>query len=410
MAAKFKEGDNAGGFIVEKHITSGNYAISYLARDAAGTKVFLKQYKKPSSTSGWLDGFISYQTTLHDRISADPLLNSFCVPMLEVFPTHRGLCQTFQFIEGGFDLQSCIERKSEFDWATRLIFAKVMLAALDRLHKASIVHTDLKPPNLMILPDPSIKMGYKLRLIDMDFSVLTDRKAPWDGFEGYVSSPGYSSPEHIRGEIPVTASDVFTCGIILSELLGDGHPLRELDATETDLAISRCKGFRPARLERDVPGGLPKAEIEAEIQRCFSSAPDDRPTCADLLAAFTSATKAPVPKAPPASKPTAPDASNSLVLENGSGANIAINITSELGRRNFASWGEDSKYLSSPQFRIIAGKPGVWRVSHCPEATNATLLNGKELSASMDLKNGMVLSVGNPAKGIDKFPITVRIP
>jgi eukaryotic-like serine/threonine-protein kinase len=55
-------------------------------------------------------------------------------------------------------------------------------------------------------------MKYRLKIIDMDFSFFTDKKAPWDGHEGYFGTPGYMSPEHMTRQVPGPASDVFTLG------------------------------------------------------------------------------------------------------------------------------------------------------------------------------------------------------
>ena len=74
-------------------------------------------------------------------------------------------------------------------------------------------------PNVYLIRDPSLGAGYQLKLIDMDFSVLADHRAPWHGYQGYVGSDNYRSPEHLtRGAMPGLASDVFTCGLILYEL------------------------------------------------------------------------------------------------------------------------------------------------------------------------------------------------
>jgi serine/threonine protein kinase len=81
------------------------------------------------------------------------------------------------------------------------------------LHESKIVHADLKPANAYLIEDATIGSGYQLKLIDMDFSLLADRRAPWHGFQGYVGTDNYRSPEHLtRGAVPGLASDVFTCG------------------------------------------------------------------------------------------------------------------------------------------------------------------------------------------------------
>jgi serine/threonine protein kinase len=99
-----------------------------------------------------------------------------------------------------------------------------MMMGMAALHAQRIVHTDLKPDNLMLIPNPHKAGSFYLKLIDLDWSIFSDRKAPWDGEEGYVGTPGYMSPEHIAQKVPKEHSDVFTCALMLGELLGQGHP------------------------------------------------------------------------------------------------------------------------------------------------------------------------------------------
>ena len=56
------------------------------------------------------------------------------------------------------------------------------------------MHADLKPANAYLIEDPTIGSGYQLKLIDMDFSLLADRRAPWHGYQGYVGTDNYRSP------------------------------------------------------------------------------------------------------------------------------------------------------------------------------------------------------------------------
>ena len=72
------------------------------------------------------------------------------------------------------------------------------MAGIAALHEAKIVHADLKPANAYLIQDPTIAAGYQLKLIDMDFSLLADRRAPWHGHQGYVGTDNYRSPEHMR--------------------------------------------------------------------------------------------------------------------------------------------------------------------------------------------------------------------
>jgi hypothetical protein len=63
-------------------------------------------------------------------------------------------------------------------------FANVNVAGIQALHQSNIAHAYLKPANVYLIRDPTIKAGYQLKLIDMDFSLLTDHRAPWHGHQG----------------------------------------------------------------------------------------------------------------------------------------------------------------------------------------------------------------------------------
>ena len=87
-------------------------------------------------------------------------------------------------------------RRPDFD--QRVILAKRLMGGMTALHAAKIVHADLKPENLLLIEDPSIRSGYKLKLIDMDYSVLSDKTAPWDDDPNteYVGTPNYFPPSN----------------------------------------------------------------------------------------------------------------------------------------------------------------------------------------------------------------------
>ena len=117
------------------------------------------------------------------------------------------------------------------------------------------MHADLKPANAYLIEDPTIGSGYQLKLIDMDFSLLADRRAPWHGYQGYVGTDNYRSPEHLtRGAVPGLASDVFTCGLMLYELLAGEHPYWRDDQAEYARARAglrgQAAGARSARCRR----------------------------------------------------------------------------------------------------------------------------------------------------------------
>src|SRR5215207_4401261 len=142
----------------------------------------------------------------------------------------------------------------------------------------------------------------------MDFSVLADQRAPWHGHQGYVGSDNYRSPEHLtRRAMPGLASDVFTCGLILHELLAGVHPYWRDDQAEY-AALVRAYAAKPPLLLGVMPEPATNAEVAAALHRSLSPNAADRPTAAELRAVLSGRgpKREGVPDAPAAAAPAVP--------------------------------------------------------------------------------------------------------
>jgi serine/threonine protein kinase len=104
------------------------------------------------------------------------------------------------------------------------VLGRQIAAGLAAAHAAGVVHGDLKPANLMVTPNGTIKImdfGLARRVADAD---LRDNTIEWTSSSSHLSgTPGYMAPEQIRGEPASTASDVFVLGLIFYEML-TGRP------------------------------------------------------------------------------------------------------------------------------------------------------------------------------------------
>ena len=302
MAKKLKVGDTIRGYRVTKVFGPGAMAISYAGEAPDGAKIFLKQYKSPAPTVIWYAPFVDYQQEVASRVRNGKAAH-YAVRLVDAFEERWGgpcYFQAYEFVERGGDLQQILDEEHELHrrtgiapirdpavWARHVTWAKVLLAGVAALHESKIVHADLKPPNAYLIQDPSIGSGYQLKLIDMDFSLLADRRAPWHGYQGYVGSDNYRSPEHItRGGVPGTASDVFTCGLMLHELLVGVHPYWR-DDQATYAALVREYAAKPPRLAGQMPAPADNAQVSAALHRCLSPDAADRPTAAELRAALS---------------------------------------------------------------------------------------------------------------------------
>lgn len=424
MAKKLKVGDSIRGYRITKVFGPGMMAISYAAQAPSGAKVFFKQYKSPAPTVVWYKDFVAYQKELSARIVRGKADN-FAVAQLDAFEEKwGGTCyfSVYQFVENGADLQQVLDeereqhrltRKAPTDdpavWARHVTWAKVLVAGVAALHDVKIVHADLKPANAYLIKDSSIAAEYQLKLIDTDFSILADRRPPWQGYQGHVGTDNYRSPEHLaKGSVPGLASDVFTCGLILYELLRGRHPYWSDDQADYAKLAAGHKAAPPALLGV-MPWPASNAEVSAALHRCLSPDPAARPTAAQLRAILSGRDRKPVAApAPAAAAPRAPLTSNAAELRTEAGKALRVGVRTGLGKALMRQFGADAEFWDDRQCVIERGATGQWMLTPAGKTTNQTLVNGRALTAPRVLSPGDVIAVGNEAKGVAKLPLTVH--
>jgi serine/threonine protein kinase len=392
MARILQPGERVRGYEVLETIHRGEFAVSYRAR-ATGRAIFLKQYKMPSVRTRWYRAHIDQQAEIKRRIDSTDLRRYAC-QAVEFFEERDTYYQAFEFIDKGQDLERILEGAARgtqrLTWAQRLVFAKVMMAGIKVLHAQGIVHTDLKPKNLILIPTEA-SAGYALRLIDMDFSVLVDRQPAWrsDPEFAAVGTPGYRSPEHLRGIPPVAASDVYTCGLILYRLLADTHPYPDEDQKR----VLKHSASAPVLLGTMKPPA-DATQLAQCLRQALSPDPKARPTAEEVHSTLLGGN---VPVAKP----------NSVRLV-GSAGQREIRLTTMLGRAVVRGLTEDAQFWDTEQCRLVKDGDG-WFVEPCPKAVNETLLNGRAVAGKTPVKDGDVIAVGRQAKKVIKGAVRLAL-
>ncbi len=423
MAKKLKVGDSIRGYRITKVFGPGMMAISYAAQAPSGEKVFFKQYKSPAPTVVWYPAFVAYQKTLSARVRSGKA-GCFAVRQVDAFEERWGgpcYFQAYEFVENGADLQQMLDREREQHrltktppmrepkvWERHTTWAKVLTAAIAALHDAKVVHSDLKPANAYLIEDATIGAGYQLKLIDMDFSLMPDQRAPWHGFQGYVGSDNYRSPEHLtRGAVPGPPSDVFTCGLMLYELLAGEHPYWRDDQVDY-ASLVKAYAAKPPALIGLMPSPALNAEVSRALHRCLSPDPAARPTAAELRAVLSGrgATAAAAPTSPRIQ--AEPIVSDGVELLGPDGRSVQIRVRTELGKAMVRQFGPDGEFWDNRQCVLERHAGRQWVVSPIAGTTNETLINGKTLTEPRVLQNGDVIAVGRQAKGVIKLPLTAR--
>lgn len=431
-----------GNYLIKRIITEGNMAWALEAEnlDQENRKVFLKYYKSPTPTVSWYRDYLRYVSEINRRLE-ESSAHQYCVLCRDLFTAnprpglnpHEYMFQAFDFIESGKDLRVWLDSGIN-DWNIRVDVAKIFLVAMKKIHEAGVVHCDLKPENVQLLETTS-SMGLIPRMIDMDRSILQDVEAPWvqgEHKEGYVGTPGYFSPEHLRGETPVCASDVFTIGIILCEILCGCHPFAaQLDDRENyKAAVLEGGCYGDICMLSATLGGSAEhaAQFTALIERCLSPVAESRPTVAELHAALLDMADEPAdspvaevpvpveeipaaegPETAPEPKPEANPArvASTLVLK-GNNGEFRTKIGMDLGSKSLPIATIEANFAARDQFRVEKRADG-WYALPCVGTKNMTMLNGTELTEATRLSENDTLCLQGRSSGKQAMQLTVSL-
>ncbi|WP_218129995.1 serine/threonine-protein kinase [Pseudonocardia oroxyli] len=160
-------------------------------------------------------------------------------------------------------------------WAAAI--AAQIAAVLADLHRVDVVHRDIKPANVMIVENGLVKV------LDFGIAILRGASAlpRLTQIDRTVGTPVYMSPEQHLGRVVTAASDVYSLGCLLYELLAGDPPY--LDSTTTPLRAHHLQTQVPSvQLARhDAP-----AELEGLLNRMLAKDAEERPTAEQVYAAL----------------------------------------------------------------------------------------------------------------------------
>lgn len=155
----------------------------------------------------------------------------------------------------GVTLMQYMKKKGALGWKEALHFAVQISKALEHAHEKGIVHRDIKPQNIMILKDGTIKVA--------DFGIAALESAQEKKSDQTVGSVHYIAPEQARGEQPDPRSDIYSLGVVMYEMLTGKMPY-DVDTAE-QVAMKHITGHPvpPQELNPDIPEELAAITLKA---------------------------------------------------------------------------------------------------------------------------------------------------
>ena len=279
---------------------------------------------------------------MHDHIAADPkfrerfqretlLMARFQHPYVVALydaslNDPQGPCIIMEYIKG-VSLDNLLHRNNRLSPARVGRLLDQMCEALYAAHSEGIVHRDLKPGNLMVVdadtPYEKVKvMDFGLAKLMGEGGGMGMYHKPTDtGTDFAVGTPGYISPEQVRGDETDYRCDLYSLGVILFELLTGRLPFTR-DET-MDVLFAHATEEPPTFAAVGAGGWVPEA-VEEVVRRCLAKKPADRPASARDLAQLYQAALLDTPDRPAAMVPTPPDASLPAVAD---GTPTAVDAT-----------------------------------------------------------------------------------
>ena len=160
-----------------------------------------------------------------------------------------------EYIEG-ITLKEYIENEGSLRWKDAVHFTIQILKALQHAHDKGIVHRDVKPQNIMVLADGTIKVtdfGIA-RFSRSDQRTITDKA---------IGSVHYISPEQARGEKTDEKTDIYSVGVMLYEMLTGKLPFQAESAVSVAIMQLQRDPQLPTEINASIPLGLEQITMHA---------------------------------------------------------------------------------------------------------------------------------------------------
>jgi len=227
---------------LEKTLGKGGMSVVYQARDlmlerTVAIKVLRQDYSQDPS----------FRNHFRQEARAAANLSHPNIVTVHDFGLDDGRLFIVMEYVPGTDLKSLLKKQSRFNVDEAIALMIQACAGVGYAHRAGLVHCDIKPQNMLITPDQ------RLKVLDFGIARALASIRPDEKVEVVWGSPQYFSPEQAAGIAPSPASDVYSLGVILYEMLTGVPPFIASSVSELARMHRESPPVPPRQLNPDIP-------------------------------------------------------------------------------------------------------------------------------------------------------------
>ena len=170
--------------------------------------------------------------------------------IVSVYDVSRGGDMEYIVMEliDGITLKQYMEKRGQLNWREALHFITQIMKGLSHAHSRGIIHRDIKPQNIMVLRDGSVKVA--------DFGIACLADSAQTLTQEALGSVHYISPEQARGDRPDARSDIYSSGVVLYEMLTGRLPFEGESAVSVAIQHLSSIPLAPREINPDIPEQL----------------------------------------------------------------------------------------------------------------------------------------------------------
>jgi serine/threonine-protein kinase len=266
-----------GRYRVVEPVGSGAMGTVYKGRDPAiDRSVALKTIRFDSIADSSEVGELK-ERLIREAIAAGNLSHPNIVTIYDV-----GVQGNLQYIAmeyiAGYTLEALLKRNLELNYRIVADIIKQVNSALEYAHNTGVVHRDIKPANIMVMDEFKVKV--------MDFGIAHFRSSSMTQTGVAMGTPSYISPELLQGHEVTPATDIYSLGVVLYELLTRRKPFVAENISSLIYKIVHEQPPAPTSIDGKIP-----ALFDHIVKKSLAKKPQDRYRSAkefgDALGDFT---------------------------------------------------------------------------------------------------------------------------